>query len=214
MVERKCQWPINSGIRGWAYCGRVVGDSWTGSELAALLGQETPRERIIGLDVCMVHWSIILRRIESDVISNDHVQRAVYSAFMTVLPEFCEAERQREQDLQDRLDRDAEREYRHRNRQARTSGSVVYFVERDSFIKIGWSASLDQRLKSIGRGGSMPEGMTVGPVTLLATMPGTNKEELYLHQRFARHRLLPTEWFYPAPEVVEFIRGLKGYVRR
>lgn len=86
--------------------------------------------------------------------------------------------------------------------------SVVYFVERDGFIKIGFTKRLDQRLKQLGSGSQMPDGMTIGPVELLGSMPGGRRIERMLHALFQEHRLDQSEWFYPAPELLDFIAGL------
>lgn len=75
--------------------------------------------------------------------------------------------------------------------------SVVYFVEREGLIKIGTTTNLRSRLNSIGKGSSMPPGMTVGPVTLLAAIRGTRVEESEYHQKFRRQRVAKTEWFRP-----------------
>lgn len=83
--------------------------------------------------------------------------------------------------------------------------SVVYFVERQGFVKIGTSTNLEQRLRAIGKGGQMIEGMTVGPVRLLATMPGDHRHEKLLHARFHRLRV-EGEWFLPDTWLCEFIR--------
>lgn len=94
----------------------------------------------------------------------------------------------------------------------RRQTSVVYFIERDGFIKIGVTSNLRNRLHALSRGGQMPEGMTVGPVDLLATMPGNISNESWLHRKFAQHRIPRTEWFYPADELTAFISGLKASV--
>jgi len=95
-----------------------------------------------------------------------------------------------------------------RELKAQRPESLVYFVERDGFVKIGMTTQLRKRLAALGRGGQMPDGMTVGPVELLATMPGGKKNETYLHSRFHDHRIEGTEWFYPAPELMQFIGSL------
>ena len=50
--------------------------------------------------------------------------------------------------------------------------SVVYFVEREGLVKIGITKKLDKRLKEISGGSAMIEGMTIGPVRLLGSIPG------------------------------------------
>lgn len=86
--------------------------------------------------------------------------------------------------------------------------SLVYFVERDGFVKIGTTTNLARRLRDLARGGAiMPQGMTIGPMTVLATMPGTRRNEAFLHQRFA-HLRLEGEWFLLEDEIRDFIAGL------
>ncbi|WP_089117121.1 GIY-YIG nuclease family protein [Streptomyces sp. SS07] len=83
--------------------------------------------------------------------------------------------------------------------------SVVYFVRREGLIKIGVTTSLAARVKAIGKGSSMPPGMTVGPVQLLATTPGDSSLEYKLHTQFANQRITGTEWFRPAPRLLRLI---------
>lgn len=85
--------------------------------------------------------------------------------------------------------------------------SVVYFVERDGFVKIGTTANLPDRLRDLGRGSSTIEGMSVGPVTLLATLPGDHLVEKRLHLRFERLRV-GGEWFLPDQELNDFIANV------
>lgn len=75
--------------------------------------------------------------------------------------------------------------------------SFVYFVEREGLIKIGTTTNLRSRLKTLGKGGSMPPGMTVGPVKLLASTRGTRVEEREYHEKFRKQRIPKTEWFRP-----------------
>ena len=75
--------------------------------------------------------------------------------------------------------------------------SFVYFAEREGLIKIGTTTNLRSRLKALGKGGSMPPGMTVGPVKLLASTRGTRDEEYEYHQKFRKQRIPKTEWFRP-----------------
>jgi hypothetical protein len=87
--------------------------------------------------------------------------------------------------------------------------SVVYFVEREGLIKIGVTRNLTKRVQSIGKGSSMPPGMTVGPVELLATMPGDRRDEEALHQRFRKQRIPKTEWFRPSKALWHLIEDLQ-----
>lgn len=88
--------------------------------------------------------------------------------------------------------------------------SVVYFVEREGLIKIGVSANLDKRLSDIGKGSSMLPGMTIGPVTLLATESGDRTLEQSLHQRFRKTRVAG-EWFRPSKALHSYIDDLKRF---
>ena len=85
----------------------------------------------------------------------------------------------------------------------------VYFAEREGFVKIGWSANVAKRVSDLAAGGQMPEGMTAGPLTLLATMPGGRPEERALHDRFDHLRLDPRrEWFLFDGDLVQFLAEL------
>lgn len=83
--------------------------------------------------------------------------------------------------------------------------SVVYFVRREGLIKIGVTTNLTARMKSIGKGSSMPQGMTVGPVELLTTTPGDSHFEHKLHDQFSDDRVPGTEWFHPTPRLLRLI---------
>lgn len=87
---------------------------------------------------------------------------------------------------------------------------TVYFVERDGFVKIGYTANLEARLYQLGRGGGSgcPDGMTHGPVDLLAAISGNRVDEGALHRRFAADRWPKTEWFYPSEELLAHIESL------
>lgn len=93
---------------------------------------------------------------------------------------------------------------------ARQATSVVYFMERDGFVKIGHSATLATRQQAISKGSTLIEGMTVGPVRLLATIPGGVKKERFMHEKFAAKRV-GGEWFLLDDELWDFITKLKGY---
>ncbi len=92
-------------------------------------------------------------------------------------------------------------------RRALPSGEVVYFVERDGFIKIGTTTNLSSRLGTLAREILRVEGMAQGPVTLLATLPGGRTEERNLHRRFA-HLRAGGEWFRPDDDLLAVIRAL------
>ena len=87
--------------------------------------------------------------------------------------------------------------------------SVVYFVEREGFIKIGTTRNLRARLPSLAQGScKMPAGVTAGPVTLLATTPGDRETESSYHDRFRRQRVAG-EWFRPNKALLRLIDDLK-----
>lgn len=91
--------------------------------------------------------------------------------------------------------------------------SVVYFVERDGLIKIGTTTNLRTRLRNLGQGGcKMPEGMTVGPVTLLASTPGDRLDESRYHERFRKQRV-GGEWFRPNKALLHLIEDLQRAAR-
>lgn len=87
--------------------------------------------------------------------------------------------------------------------------SVVYFVEREELIKIGVTTNLHNRLRAIGKGSSMPDGMTVGPVELLVATPGDESDERRYHLRFSKQRITGTEWFRPSKALRHLIEDLK-----
>ncbi|RXH28624.1 hypothetical protein XH99_14450 [Bradyrhizobium nanningense] len=81
----------------------------------------------------------------------------------------------------------------------RSSGSVVYLISTDNpeFVKIGFSTSLERRLKQL-RTASHVEP------TIHLTIPGTVSLERELHRRFqsARHS---REWFRLTDDIKRFI---------
>lgn len=107
--------------------------------------------------------------------------------------------------------RAAARAYDHQQKAAR---SVVYFVERAGFIKIGFSTDYRRRITQVARGGTnLPPGVEPGPVRLLATEPAPDTtREGALHTRFARSRIQGTEWFRPSERLRSYIQELPGCV--
>lgn len=89
----------------------------------------------------------------------------------------------------------------------------VYFAERDGFLKIGRTVDARKRMHDIGKGSCMPQGMSVGPVRLLAliycacTGQGCVRERHY-HDKF-RDKRLEGEWFLFDREMASFIGGLE-----
>jgi hypothetical protein len=80
----------------------------------------------------------------------------------------------------------------------------VYFIQGEGGgpIKIGHATYVKSRLKELQSGSPVK-------LVVLATTPGREREERALHDRFASHRL-HGEWFSPAPELLEYIRGIAG----
>lgn len=88
---------------------------------------------------------------------------------------------------------------------------TVYFVSPrvdPSTVKIGVTANLSKRQAALG--GGVPGGVTV-----LATLPGGQDVESFLHEKFAAYRL-NGEWFQRSDEVRDFINdvlnGKKGLI--
>ena len=91
---------------------------------------------------------------------------------------------------------------------------IVYFVGRESHIKIGSTQLLDKRLKDLARGGVlMPKGMTYGPVRLLLHHKGGAAEEYRLHREFAEYRITG-EWFSEGPRLMTYIERMNARVSR
>lgn len=84
--------------------------------------------------------------------------------------------------------------------------SVVYFLENvdTGAIKIGYTTLLNQRIADI-------QSVYGIRLRLLATIPGGYDEEVQLHEQFHNHRLKRrrggqfSEWFAPAPELLDYI---------
>lgn len=81
---------------------------------------------------------------------------------------------------------------------ARTPGTdtdgTIYFARSGGYVKIGWTSDLGKRMKAYP-----PD------TTLLATMPGTRKDERALHRKFAHLLTHGREWFPLAPQITEHI---------
>lgn len=74
-----------------------------------------------------------------------------------------------------------------------TKHGTVYILRCGGYVKIGWTADLDKRMKSY-----QPD------TVLLATMPGTRADEANLHKRFAHLRTHGREWYPLAPQITEY----------
>lgn len=88
-------------------------------------------------------------------------------------------------------DERAERAKPRAKRPVRTDG-VVYFLRVGGHIKIGWTSDLNKRMR-----GYHPDS------TLLATKPGTRKDERSLHRKFSHLTTHGREWFPLAPQILE-----------
>jgi hypothetical protein len=82
--------------------------------------------------------------------------------------------------------------------------SVVYFVRqgRKGPVKIGTTTRIYERLKELETGTSFR-------LRLLASEPGDRDRERELHRRFAPAHMRG-EWFWPTPELVDYIRSIGG----
>ncbi len=71
---------------------------------------------------------------------------------------------------------------------------TVYILRCGGYIKIGWTSDLTKRMRAY-----QPDTL------LLATMPGTRKDEHRLHQRFAHLRTHGREWYPLAPQITGYV---------
>lgn len=72
-------------------------------------------------------------------------------------------------------------------------GPLVYFLQREGKVKIGFTHRLSQRMLQLGKG-----------LVLLGTVPGSMTTERIYHARFA-HLRVEGEWFWVAPDLLEAI---------
>lgn len=84
----------------------------------------------------------------------------------------------------------------------REEGGWIYFIDGGENIKIGYSRSLDARMKR------MNTDCGAGPKLLLA-LPGTFKTEKILHRHFAALRSRG-EWFRKGQELLAYIEERKN----
>lgn len=82
--------------------------------------------------------------------------------------------------------------------------SGVYFIRRGESgpVKIGFSANVRKRVRSLQTG-------SAEPLKLLAVAEGGEQTERFLHEQFARHRL-EGEWFSPDASLLGLISDLAG----
>jgi hypothetical protein len=81
-------------------------------------------------------------------------------------------------------------------RPAPTDGTV-YYLRVGSYIKIGWASDLTKRMKAYP-----PDSV------LLATEPGTRKDEARRHRMFAAHRTHGREWYAMVPSILHHVDTL------
>ncbi len=72
---------------------------------------------------------------------------------------------------------------------------TVYFLRSGGYIKIGWTSDLQRRMRAYP-----PDS------ELLASRPGTRKDEAALHKKFAHLRSHGREWFPLAPQIRDHIK--------
>lgn len=83
--------------------------------------------------------------------------------------------------------------------EAKAANSVVYYLRRiaDGMIKIGYSASVDNRLSTHKR--------QQGPIQVLLVLGGDRDEENAAHGKFWEYQIGRTEWFRPVRPLLEWI---------
>lgn len=80
----------------------------------------------------------------------------------------------------------------------------VYFCSDGQAIKIGWSQKPEDRPKALATGNPRP-------LTILAQIPGTQRDEKLLHKLLAPYRTRPTgEWFHARKPIL----ALVGWAQR
>lgn len=79
---------------------------------------------------------------------------------------------------------------------AHTESSRVYFMRRESLIKIGYSGRVHRRAGALG-------------ATVLATIPGGPSTEAQMHRRF-RNLRQSGEWFHPGAELIGYVNELRA----
>lgn len=76
----------------------------------------------------------------------------------------------------------------------RSAEGVVYYLRVGAYIKIGWTSDLEKRMRAYS-----PDSI------LLATEPGTRKDEAKRHRMFAVHRTHGREWYAMTPSVMHHV---------
>lgn len=93
-----------------------------------------------------------------------------------------------------RLHAAAEKPAKARARRDSDAAGTIYFLRSGAYFKIGWTSDLGQRMK-----GYPPD------TQLLASQPGTKKDERAIHRRFSHLLGRGREWFVMAPEIEDHI---------
>lgn len=78
---------------------------------------------------------------------------------------------------------------------SKTRPGHIYYLKVGKLIKIGFSGTLDERLRSYP-----PDSK------ILATHPGTPELEQSIHRKFFNHLSHGREWFTPSPEIDQHIQ--------
>lgn len=84
----------------------------------------------------------------------------------------------------------------------RESRSKVYFIQQGigGPIKIGVSSNPERRVVNL-------QVANPTPLKIIATVPGTEKDELFFQMKFERFKI-QGEWYLPDPELLMFIEEL------
>lgn len=140
------------------------------------------------LEVCGGHARAVLDRMMGEA------RKRIEATHGSAGP--IERERDRLRDENARLRATVDRMTQAPTRPAPVDGTV-YVLRCGGFIKIGWTSDLTKRMRSY-----QPDSV------LLATMPGTRKDENRLHKRFAHLRTHGREWYPIAPQITEYVERL------
>ena len=84
-----------------------------------------------------------------------------------------------------------------------SSGSIIYFIKDDPYVKIGVTDNLTKRVSQMQTGNPRV-------LTIMATMPSEDpyKMELELHTKFKKYNY-QGEWFILSDEIKEFIEKVR-----
>jgi hypothetical protein len=74
---------------------------------------------------------------------------------------------------------------------------VVYYVQVGAHVKIGWTSNMGSRMRKYP-----PNSV------LLATHPGTRRDEAQMHRRFAADRTHGREWYVPSMSLTHHIQQM------